>query len=1019
MSEQKRASLSHIGTANSEKKSKLASRKTIRLNLTLPKPNEGSYPVFDYTELCRLEEKNKKKQNPNKSNGSIVQSDEEDDDVRRIARRFEEKYGKGDKEAQNSYSTYSELGAGYDENDSFIDNTDACDEALPEEMQTPYGGFYINSGRLEYKKVELSDHSDIDEVIARRKKKGLQVVDEEEEDDDEEEEEEVENNEPGGTGEEPKKEEALPSALKKVKISEDKPIETAPPSVTVDKDVITVTKNPDSESKPHKANKRKLHNMIVEGDLSMKKKKKSLTVKALLEEKRVVFENSDEPKKTTASSSSINDAIESVIRQQDDSNSSSIHSVIISSESENSNDVNDPKPSTNIQNSIPLPDNLPSDVLQVVFKVQHLASITPDLTRKTLSDDINTALIELDSKSKDLATSLRHTLYSHLSCYLPCTKDTLMKRTKKLIIQREEDKLKEPIKKLKAAVNAMMPVLLEKYQKECQRLALEQGNDVSGNNINSNVIVRRKFPWNDELRGYLNEIITGQLNCFNILRPRKETSESYVIKFLNTNIRPLWPPGWMKANTLLREGRISSVEVKARKHPSSGTDYLNKITNSVPRLNLPSSTTVTPSNGTIPSYTRTDPVNYQQKPISTITSTSSVLKPSVPDSSNLISKINSFTSSISPPKKSHSPSNSVTISPVKKESFSMDSLLKKNIETVFSELNDKKDSVSVITMNGSAMPFKDLSLKLKKDESNSNNSGDKILDLSSCATKHHSVIHNLPSDRTTVTNGESVNLNHPEEVQRNANSNFKLSKPKEETLISPPVSQCIKSPPPYISKQEAERRLSEETATATDILSQIINESLRNTPTPLPSSRLYEDDHSQIQEERKYKPRTMSIDQDIKCNPEVDQVIQDLVELRQMSGGTDRLDGSKVNYNTSSLGMHHKKSHIENEESPKMSSFGGFQDEFYKHILKKETPLPPAPLLHNVGSFQLDNSNYHCVDNIPKSMPYSMPMPPHYPNQSMSQHSLQPPSSKSAQINQGNNSLSLSSGSSESSPSPH
>lgn len=66
----------------------------------------------------------------------------------------------------------------------------------------------------------------------------------------------------------------------------------------------------------------------------------------------------------------------------------------------------------------------------------------------------------------------------------------------------------------------------------------------------------------------------------------------------------------------------------------------------------------------------------------------------------------------------------------------------------------------------------------------------------------------------------------------------------QETLIPPPVSKCIKSPPPYISNQEAERRLNEETATATDILSQIINESLLGTPTPLQHQRSYDEEVS-------------------------------------------------------------------------------------------------------------------------------------------------------------------------------
>lgn len=81
---------------------------------------------------------------------------------------MERKYAGYGRSGNNHY----DKGAGYDDSDSFIDNSEAYDELVPENYQTARGGFYINSGLMDYLEIPNLERPE-DELRMPKPKKVL------------------------------------------------------------------------------------------------------------------------------------------------------------------------------------------------------------------------------------------------------------------------------------------------------------------------------------------------------------------------------------------------------------------------------------------------------------------------------------------------------------------------------------------------------------------------------------------------------------------------------------------------------------------------------------------------------------------------------------------------------------------------------------------------------------------------------------------------------------------------------
>ncbi|MGH0164564.1 UNVERIFIED_CONTAM: hypothetical protein FKN15_047497 [Acipenser sinensis] len=158
----------------------------------------------------------------------------------------------------------------------------------------------------------------------------------------------------------------------------------------------------------------------------------------------------------------------------------------------------------------------------------------------------------------------------------------LERRIKELTQDR---RLKEPLHKLKAAIGRVMPSQSAKYQDDCQAHTqakfakmLEEGkekersDEEEGDEEKSGKRVmspRKKFQWNDEIREFLCNVVRIKMGSYELERNKSQSAEEYLKAFLEAEVKPLWPKGWMQARMLFKESRrvhsyITSIPTKKK-----------------------------------------------------------------------------------------------------------------------------------------------------------------------------------------------------------------------------------------------------------------------------------------------------------------------------------------------------------------------------------------------------------------------------------------------------------------------
>ncbi|XP_030067768.1 ubinuclein-1 isoform X2 [Microcaecilia unicolor] len=542
----------------------------VRITLTLFEPDHKRCPEFFYPELIRNPRGrinfpsvgDKKKESLNLFHDDLIERQE----MEAIARKFEEKYFSNQaskKRRKDRIQDLIDMGYGYDENDSFIDNSEAYDELVPASLTTKYGGFYINSGTLQFRQTSESE----EDFIKEKKKKS------------------------------PKK--------RKMKEGSEK---------------IKKKKKEDSYDKDRKSKKSKYPKagFTALNAVKEKKKKKYSSVDEMLKkfQKEKEMQKKEEEHKLTSSSLQttavaqtpremeiMSDPLLSLFGSATDTdllqaanamdtlsdldlehlfNESPVGSPFNDMEDGNSLDLAAGS-EQDFKQPYPLLDGLPTALEKRIQDLSQAARAAEgEKKQKFFTQDINSILLDIELQARELSSPLRSGVYAYLASFLPCSKDTLVKRARRLHLHEQGDCLKEPLQKLKDAICRAMPGQMNKYQEECQAHTqakfvklLEEGKDKElrdrvcseeqddeekgGKRIMG---PRKIFHWNEEIRELFLHVMKLKVGRYELEKSKSQGLEDYLKAFLDTEIKLLWPKGWMQARAKKKVIAAPKLKVK-------------------------------------------------------------------------------------------------------------------------------------------------------------------------------------------------------------------------------------------------------------------------------------------------------------------------------------------------------------------------------------------------------------------------------------------------------------------------
>ncbi|XP_034440173.1 ubinuclein-1-like isoform X1 [Hippoglossus hippoglossus] len=566
-------------------------RTTVRLVLSLFESDESRFPEFSFTQLTQNKLKRSKVEGPLFT--SEQKEKRETDDVAAIARKLEEKYlyflySPKPNKKEDRIQDLIDIGFGYDDEDSFIDNSEAYDEFVPASITTKFGGFYVNSGVLQFRPASDTETIDLttEDTSKKRKLHGGQ------------------------------------DKPKKKPCREDGEMKS-----NVDSKSSTLSEiGPDNEMKQRKK-KKGVCTLSVTSMLKKFQREKEKKRQKLVKGKQRAAGVTGLPTiprcpadAAGGGGSGLADPLLSLIGSTNDhvliQAASTVDfdidlvSLLDSEETLSSvpqpatetqlfqPTINDhtqftvpqpPNTKTHFQPKThpeqiqllseagssqlcpPLPEGLPPALEDSVRTLMTVVKISEGESKlKFFTPEINSILLEIELQCRGQTGQLRSRFVHTPVVFLPCSRETLLKRVKKLLLAHMEEPpdMDDPLQKLKEAIAKAMPEQIASYRTNCQAYEQVKTSKTTedGSEVNQSVHVapedsvkrggpKKLFKWNEEIRECLCHVLRLKMDRYEKERNGNQEVEEFLKTLLDNEVKPLWPKGWMQTRALIRESR--------------------------------------------------------------------------------------------------------------------------------------------------------------------------------------------------------------------------------------------------------------------------------------------------------------------------------------------------------------------------------------------------------------------------------------------------------------------------------